>query len=232
MTEHLDVALTRLLAGDLDAEATRQAQQHLRDCAVCQEQAEAFRQIDAVLGASASAPLPASAQWIVDAAGAQERVLVRRSRWLVGAFVIQFAAGITALVVFIRSDPLLAGLAGGVLIGDAPLLLVVAYLARRRSDELAAARADWQQLRRRWGDELEQRGRAARWCLASAATMFFAGAIFIAAELAGSHRSWQWPLGIANVVLSTWQAVVALRMRTRSRAELARLRSELGDEES
>jgi len=221
MSDHLDTILTRYLAGDLEPAQVAAVGLHLSECADCRHEAAAFRTIDEAL--RRAEPMPASIAWIAAAGADYRRRLLRLAAGTVFLFLAQLLAGFGLLFWYHRSEPLFAGLVGGLLIGDSMLVLVLGLFLRDRGRSLAAQPGDWHEQVERWRRELSARIAA---CRSSRLALFLLATIgIVCLPVAWSQRGEAWILcsNAAMLLVGAVGSAVVWVQERNARRELRRL---------
>jgi hypothetical protein len=218
---HLDDVLCRLEAGELDASGQARARAHLETCADCRDMLERLRKLDRAMKANVG-PTLARAELL--ARVRRGATAARRAAWILGSLCgVQIAAGALVLAIWSGGEPLLAGVVGGLLIGDSGALLAVALLARERRHRLEDATRDWAKLLPEWRHDLLMNRRAAGWAIAASSVLVANGTLILGLELARGPGAPRLALAVALLVVGIVGLIVHPLRGRRAGRELSRL---------
>jgi len=201
-------------------DARKRIDAHLEGCAACRDTVAAFSRIDSALAPTRSrAEVP---QELLAKVTGYDRRLRSFHRALLLLTLVQIVGGVAVLAVFGRTDPLVAGLVGGVLLGDSGLVLAVGLWTRARREALREATGDWQSLRRLWASHLEGHLRSRRALAFPAWVCLGFGTLELGHHLLTGHAL-SLALGLCMFPLGIVLLVAGARQTRRSKAELASL---------
>lgn len=222
MEDHLDALLSRSVAGRVTAAEAAAVAAHLEHCERCRAQAAALREADRLLARSLPTPPPAGAGQVLEAVAAQRRRTRLATVGLAVLALLQVAAAVWLLATP-WSDRLATGLFAGFLLADAVLLSAVALLLRARGSRLQMLDGEWNELQRRWREELELRRRSHRVLFAVAFVLLTNGALQLWLGVARPERPLHAAIGAASLLLGAFVSWWAPRVVRRTDAELERL---------